>query len=232
MRDAEGIAATKATLAAEPSPPVVPERFRVPMFRVIDDAFPEDWSREVGRWFYEHRDRLTAGGNEGVRFNYELWNLDEHCADLLVPFKRKLIEVASATETLEDCAVPEFDFRHLETHGTLYHHGSYFTWHDDVPGEDGRIVPSRRLTFVYYLHSDPKMFSGGELEFLDGTTVEPKNNRLCMFHPAQQHRVRPVECWSAALLHGRWALMGWIHGDPPEGWVERLPVLRGVPASG
>ena len=44
--------------------------------------------------------------------------------------------------------------------------------------------------------------------------------------------VRRVECRSSMAIHGRWAVTGWVHGDPPEGWLERLPSLRGRPVSG
>ena len=223
---------TRKALAAEALPPVVPNRFREPIYHVEDDAVDTGAAEDLGRWLFDHRDKFARGGDEAglQRFNYELTGLDEHApAELLRPFKRKLIEATADKATLEKLCVPEFDLRFVEMHATLYHHGSHFGWHDDAPGYDGELVPSRRLTFCHYLHSTPKMFSGGELEFLDGTTVAPDNNRLCLFHPLQQHRVRKVECWSSHVLHGRWALMGWIHGDAPEGWVDRVPQLRGKP---
>lgn len=46
------------------------------------------------------------------------------------------------------------------------------------------------------------------------------------FHPLQPHRVRPVECWSADLIHGRWAIHGWVLGAPPPGFAERYERLR------
>lgn len=223
---------TRKTLAAEPLPTLVPNRFREPLFAVEDNAMPPEFAGALSRWLFENRRRFLRGGDDAglQRFNFELADIDQHCPDLLAPFKRKLI--AAHVGALERLAVPAFDLRFIETHATLHHHGGHFTWHDDAPGYDGEFVPSRRVTFAYYMHTDPKMFAGGELEFLDGTAVEPKHNRLCFFHPVQQHRVRPVECWSAHMLHGRWALIGWLHGDPPAGWLERLPALRGEPHRG
>jgi len=213
-------------------PPVVPGRFMTPLVHVVDDAMPAEWVSELGKWFFAHRAQFYRGGDEeGLqRFCWELPELDKLAPDLVAPFRKRLVDAIEPA--LEPCRVPAFDLRFVEVTATLYHHGSHFTWHDDVPGYDGEVVPSRRLTFCYYLHTEPKMFKGGELEFLDGTTVEPKNNRLVLFHPVQQHQVRRVECWSSHVLHGRWALMGWIHGDPPAGWLDKLPRLRGVPASG
>lgn len=226
---------TRKLLAADAAPAFVPNRFRDPLYHVEDGAMGETYGAKLGKWCYEHRDKFVRGGDErgDQRFNYELCDLDNFIpTELIAPFKKKLIATTADPKALESLNIPAFDLRFVEIHATLYHHGSHFIWHDDAPGYDGELVPSRRATFCYYMHSTPKMFSGGELEFLDGTLVEPKNDRLCLFHPIQQHRVKRVECWSSHVLHGRWALMGWVHGEPPEGWVERMPELRGPPAKG
>lgn len=217
-----------------PKAPVVPNRFRDPIYHVDDDVLDESVCSGLGRWLFENRDKLERGGDElgASRFNYEILDVDKLAPDLVAPLKKKLIERTADADVLEKLCVPAFDVRYIEMHATLYHHGSHFVWHDDAPGYDGELVPSRRVTFCYYMHTEPKLFSGGELEFLDGTTVESKNNRLALFHPIQQHRVRRVECYSAHVLDGRWALMGWVHGDAPDGWAERIPELRGVPGSG
>ena len=220
-------------MLADPDAPLVPNRFREPLYHVIDDVVDESVAAKLGRWFCDHRHELSRGGDEfgNSRWNFEMLDVDRFAevADAIKPIKKKLIELASDATLLDKLAVPEFDLRHIETHATLYHHGSHFNWHDDAPGPDGGLVPTRRITFTYYMHTEPKLFSGGELEFIDGTTVEPKNNRLVLFHPIQQHRVRPVECWSSHVLDGRWALVGWLHADAPDGWLERLPKLRGTP---
>tara|TARA_R110000782_G_scaffold253743_1_gene341928 strand:- start:9951 stop:10649 length:699 start_codon:yes stop_codon:yes gene_type:complete len=226
---------TRDILKAEPRPAFVPNRFREAIYHEIDDAMPLAYTRELGKWLYANRDKLVRGGDDrgASRFNHEITTLERDLpTELYVPFRKMLIEKALAADVLDKLATPDFDLRYIETHATLYHHGSHFEWHDDAPGYDQEIVPTRRVTFCYYLHSDPKMFEGGELEFLDGTLITPSNNKLTLFHPVQQHRVRRVDCWSAKLLHGRWALMGWIHGDPPEGYIERMPELRGRPHSG
>lgn len=198
---------------------------------VIDDAMPLDFSAELSRWIDANRRLFVRGGDEAgeERFNYEVTDVEQHF-DGMAPFQKTISE--RYPEALDACFVDDFDLRFVEMHATCHHHENFFVWHDDACGYDGRIVETRRLTFCYYMHTDPKMFSGGELEFLDGTRVEPKNNRLVFFHPLQQHQVRRVECWSARPLHGRWALMGWIHGDPPPGYREAVPQLRGRPYSG
>lgn len=204
-------------------------RYRRALAHVVDGVLGDDFGRKLSQWIKPNLHLLKRGGDpEGLsRFNYELTTLDDYY-DGLAPFNAAL--AAHEDDALEPCGVEPFDARGVECHLTLYHHGAHFAWHDDFPDYDGEFAPTRRLTFCYYMHTSPKMFEGGELEFLDGTVVEPKNDRLVFFHPLQQHRVRRVECWSAEAMHGRWALMGWLHGDPPDGYVENAPTMRGKPS--
>jgi hypothetical protein len=222
---------TRKLMQMEPRPAAVPNRFREALLHVVDQALEDEASGRIGQWLYNHRDRLQRGGDEHGqhRFNHEILNVEEQAADLILPLRRKLIELMGDDELMDQLCVPAFDLRHIEMHATLHHHGAHFVWHDDAITSDGELVETRRLSFCYYMHSTPKMFSGGLLEFMDGTTVKPDDNRLVVFHPLQQHRIQQVECWSSHVLHGRWALVGWLHGDPPDGYVERLPEMRGRP---
>lgn len=203
-------------------------RLRRALVHVSDDVLGDKFGQDLGRWMNANLALMERGGDaEGrARFNYEVTDVGNHY-DGLAPFHKLLFE--HYEDALEACQVEDFDPRYIETHLTLYHHGSHFVWHDDFPDYDGEFCPTRRLTFCYYLHTQPKMFQGGELEFLDGTLVTPDTDRLVFFHPLQQHRVRRVECYSAAAHHGRVALMGWMHGDPPDGYVENAPKMRGIP---
>ena len=204
----------------------LPERYRDPRFTTFDDVMQPEWIGAAGEWLHSQRGYFTRGGDEGHgRFNYELLEVDE----LYKPTTElKAAIVERLTDAIEQVGIPDFDLEYIECHATLYHHGSHFTWHTDREGYNGQPAHTRRLSYCLYLHSMPKMFNGGELEFLDGTTVDPQNNRLVLFCPYQQHRVRHVECWSAEFLHARWAIFGWIHGQP-KGSTEHL---EGKPLSG
>lgn len=231
--DSEAMSTATERAYTHPEPEaILPNRSRDSLAHTIDDVMPDEFLRDLGAFLDANRTLFTRGGDPDghSRYNFELCDLDQFAPDLVREFRKHILK--RYTEALKPCCVPEFDLRYFECHATLYHHGSHFTWHDDAPGYDGKLVDSRRLTFVYYMHTKPKMFSGGELEFLDGRAIEPKNNRAAFFHPIQQHRIRTVECWSHDFMHGRWALMGWLHGDPPPGWVEKIPALRGKPHLG
>ena len=222
---------TRKLMQMPEQPAAVPNRFREALVHVAEDALADSDSAKLGQWLYEHRDRLQRGGDElgQHRFNHELLHVEKHAPEMLRPLRAKLIEQIADAEVMHRLCVPQFDLRGIEMHATLYHHGAHFVWHDDAVTVDGKIVPSRRLSFCYYMHSTPRMFNGGALEFMDGTEIKPYNNRLVLFHPLQQHRVLPVECWSSHILHGRWAITGWLHGDAPEGYEERIPLMRGEP---
>lgn len=192
--------------------PALPERYRAARFTMFDNVMPAEWAGATGEWLHSQRGLFSRGGDDGRgRFNWELLDVDE----LYVPITSlKAAITTRISEAVKNVGVADFDLEYIECHATLYHHGSHFIWHTDHEGYNGDLAVTRRLAWCLYLHSSPKMFRGGELEFLDGTTVEPKNNRLVFFDPYQQHRIRRVECWSADFLHGRWALFGWIHGQP------------------
>jgi hypothetical protein len=225
---------TRRLLQMDPMPPAVPNRLREALFFQMEDALDEDDSAAIGQWLYSNRDRLERGGDElGThRFNHEILNVEKHAPPLLRPLRQRLTQLLGEQDMLRRLCVPAFDLRGIEMHATLHHHGGHFVWHDDAVASDGEtVMETRRLSFVYYMHSTPKMFSGGSLEFLDGTAIEPQNNRLVLFHPVQQHRVLRVECWSSHVLHGRWAITGWLHGDAPAGYVDRLPRMRGEPTA-
>lgn len=195
----------------------LPDRYQPARHHVVDGLMPDEFVSSMGSWLHHNRGSLECiseyDGEE--RYSYELPELESHC-ELTAPFRARLFDEVEAA--LQACEVARFEVGRVEMQASLYHHGSHFNWHTDLPGDqhDPDFVAyarSRRLSFCYYLHSTPKMFTGGDLEFLDGTSIEPKTNRLVFFDPAQVHRVTRVESWSAGhALHGRWALSGWLHG--------------------
>ncbi len=190
--------------------PTLPERYREPKFTTFDNVMPIDWLAETGRWLHSQRGHFLRGGDDGRgRYNWELLNVD----DLYSPIGNlKKMITAKLDDAVSQVGVEDFDLEYIECHATLYHHGSHFAWHSDRDGYNGEPATTRRLSYCMYMHSEPRMFSGGELEFLDGTKIDSKHNRMLFFDPRQQHRVRRVECWSADFLHGRWAIFGWVHG--------------------
>lgn len=216
-------------LASDALPPIVPSRLREALVHVVDDAVAPPFAGEVGEWLYSHRDQFRRIGDaSGERqFGFGLADVDQ-IADI-APLKARLSELCADGSLLESTCTPPFDMTGMRFRAELYHHGGHQDYVDSASYSDGSIEPANRLAFALFLAAEPVMFHGGGLEFVDGRTVEGKNNRLAIWHPSQRVRVRRVECWSASFLHGSWMLRGEIQGPAPDGYAELL--LRIIGAS-
>lgn len=74
----------------------------------------------------------------------------------------------------------------------------------------------RRLTWLYYLHDEPRQFAGGNLIFHlpSGAIheVAPTAGRLVVFSSAQPHEVSPVVITSNVARSSRLVLTGFVMG--------------------
>ena len=121
----------------------------------------------------------------------------------------------------------------IEMHVTAHPAGGFYDVHRD--NADSRFR-SRKLTFVYYFHREPKRFSGGDLLLYDTdletgsgsrtafSRIEPLRNSLVVFPSGYYHEVTPVECATDDFGDGRFTVNGWIrsrdegedgHRSPP-----------------
>lgn len=117
-------------------------------------------------------------------------------------------QVSDITEQL---GIEPFEFGRIEMHLTSHNHGEYYKPHiDNGAGK----LKDRVITFVYYFHSIPREFTGGQLLFLHNKPkpliVEPHNNSIVFFNSSLMHAVHPVNCPSGLFEHGRFTLNGWI----------------------
>jgi len=192
----------------------VPARYRKAQSHIVDNALSAEFQTELADWLFHKRGSFERVGPtyEADRMAFELRRPDALSAEAIAPIRKKVVE--TFPQALEACAVDDFDLAHVEFRTSLFHHGSVFGWHyeefDDIEATD----TVRQLAFAYYLHSTPCMFTGGEMEFLDGSNIEPKTNRLVFYNPTQPISIREVECYSAHPLHGRWSISGWLHSGP------------------
>lgn len=103
---------------------------------------------------------------------------------------------------------------------TVHGDGCYYKVHNDSGSPE---TITRELTYVYYVHSQPAQFSGGELRLYptdphDGRlldrkrfkTITPENNRLVLFNSRCQHEVMPVRCPSHEFEASRFTFNGWL----------------------
>lgn len=174
----------------------LPQRYRPAKFFTVDDVMPDEWIEELAEWLHWHRKEFEVESTEGVRCYFARHRVDFAC-EILGQLRKQILERIG--DAFEPCGVEPFEVFHLDFRATLHHHGGFEYWDHDRDG----VVP-----FEYTLCSDPALFTGGEIEFMDGTVVEPKSNRLTFFNPTQLRRLTSVECWSALAAHGRWAIRG------------------------
>ena len=137
-------------------------------------------------------------------------------ADIVLP------QVGAAIE--RSGALPILGLEHLRLSApdlsvNLHVHGGIFRPHKDV----GYSNPLRRLTYVYYFHTMPRRFTGGDLLLFDDdiasgtyqklsyTRIPPDHNSLVLFPSDRIHGVTAVECPRVEPIDARWTLNGWLH---------------------
>lgn len=99
----------------------------------------------------------------------------------------------------------------IEAQMTATSNGGFFKRHTDR----GIATPNRKISYVYFLNSSPKPFTGGELRLYEGNEsikvnqIEPTNNTLILFHADCWHEVMPVQC--SDFADSRFTVNGWIN---------------------
>jgi SM-20-related protein len=100
----------------------------------------------------------------------------------------------------------------LELIGQAYNDGSFFGKHSDA--DAGGPNWQRRLSGIYYLHTQPRKFEGGRLALYDrrgsAHLVDPEHNSAVFFPRDVLHEVLPVSCGSRAFEDSRFAINVWI----------------------
>ncbi|MGA9907307.1 MAG: 2OG-Fe(II) oxygenase [Candidatus Sulfotelmatobacter sp.] len=122
---------------------------------------------------------------------------------------------------LDQLGMERFPVTQVEAQITASNDGDFFRAHSDDSEE---IIASRRITFVYFFHSEPRHFEGGELRLHDShgkgqgqvssgsyQTVVPQQNQIVFFPCSLLHEITPVECRSRAFADSRFTLNGWLH---------------------
>jgi hypothetical protein len=118
---------------------------------------------------------------------------------------------------LEQLGMTEFPVTQTEAQITASNDGDFFGEHRDNSEE---MIASRRLTFVYFFHREPRQFEGGELRMHDSRessriasyqAITPQQNQIVFFPCSVLHEITAVECRSQAFADGRFTLNGWLH---------------------
>jgi len=160
---------------------------------------------------FEHTQTVGLDGegaiNESYRHSLSLRPKD--FIDYYKILKRKIKE--EFPQIVEKLGIEPFELGNVEMHLTSHNHGEFYKPHID--NGQGKLQ-NRVITFVYYFHSIPKKFEGGQLLFLKNKPkpliVQPDNNSIVFFNSSFLHAVHPVTCPSHQFEDGRFTLNGWI----------------------
>ena len=107
----------------------------------------------------------------------------------------------------------------IEMSMRVYLDGGFYRAHRDNRSERTR---QRKLSFVYFLHREPRRFSGGDLLLHDTDTdagacspgkfsrIVPLRNSIVFFPCDYWHQVTPVQCGTDDFGDGRWVVNGHV----------------------
>ena len=130
-------------------------------------------------------------------------------------------------DVLARLGMPGLDRYRIEMDMRVYLGGGFYQAHVDSRSMDHC---SRVLSFVYFVHREPRRFSGGDLLLYDTdvdtsawtcaafSRIVPLRNSIVFFPSACWHQVCLVQCETDDFGDGRWALNGhvWRLGDGGE----------------
>jgi SM-20-related protein len=169
---------------------------------------------------FRNSEVISPNGEPGmIAFDHRrsrvLMDLGKHEAVILDRIRGVLPRV------LDQLGIEEFPVIHTEAQITASNDGDFFRAHSDDSDE---MIASRRITFVYFFHREPRQFEGGELLLHDShgggerhvssrsyQTVVPRQNQIVFFPCSVLHEITAVECRSRAFADSRFTLNGWLH---------------------
>ena len=121
------------------------------------------------------------------------------------------------TAALRQLRLPKPSAYWVEMALAAYLPGDFFAKHSDT----GTHFGTRRLSFAYYFHRQPRRFRGGDLLLHDArgsayTRIEPAHNSIVFFPSWAVHQITPVESARPDAGSGedlgsaRFAIHGWL----------------------
>ena len=193
---------------------------------VLDEFLAPQELDELVSYTLQHEEQfqssevISPNGEPGMiaydhRRSRVLMDLGKHEAVILDRVRGVLPKV------LDQLGIEEFPVTHTEAQITASNDGDFFRAHSDDSDE---MIASRRITFVYFFHREPRQFEGGELLLHDShgggerrvsagsyQAVVPQQNQIVFFPCSLLHEITPVECPSRAFADSRFTLNGWLH---------------------
>jgi hypothetical protein len=203
-----------------------PPRPLPPCHQYRDFLAPEERSALLD-WTIANRERFGPALLSGHihdptrRVAERFHNLGPHRAVL----ERRIGE--NAADIFRRTGTRPFEIEFLELEVAAHGDGAFFSAHSDIPvgpgrqpvGGDRSGTQDRLVSAVYYFHSEPKRFSGGNLRLYrlgdheakgDFIEFEPEQNSLVVFPSWVRHEVRPISCPGCSFADYRFAVNAWL----------------------
>jgi SM-20-related protein len=197
-----------------------------PRYIVIDGFLPAVEALALLDHARAHADRFVPGTLGGVgsgRLDLKKRSgliLDKDIHKVQGPFVAAID--ASFTSLCRAVGIAPFEIHRHEIGMTAYRDGTHYGRHIDTRtgplSADQKDV--RMLSCVYYLHGEPRGFSGGDLllhafnaDALPGTApiaVEPRHNRLVAFPSFVVHEVTTTRVPGDGFADARFAINCWL----------------------
>src|SRR4051794_29448204 len=195
---------------------------------VKQDFLPKRELHALRKYVLEHETEFTpstvvahegpdSASDPSYRKSLVLYNLGEYTSMIQDRLLNLLPKVLTHFER------DAFPISHFDIQVTASNDGDFFKVHQDNSSEDPVDIHRREISFVYYFHTEPKSFTGGQLKLYnsqDGQvqqskkktaqTITPRQNALVLFPSAYDHEVLPVRCPSRKFVSSRFTVNGWI----------------------
>jgi SM-20-related protein len=196
---------------------------------VVDEFLPPQYVEPVMAWVIDQRHQFspskvmspsaTSGAEDAAFRRSKVMFQPGPVREL---FERRLLTVVDSVRAA--LRLPHVPLAGIELQVTASNDGDFFRCHND---NAVTVVAARSLTFVYFLHREPKPYQGGHLTLYETTRqdghalpgeelmdIKPVRNRMVFFPSHLMHEVRPVRCPSKAFADSRFTINGWYHTSP------------------
>jgi hypothetical protein len=189
-------------------------------FVLVRNLAPEGKLAEIRQALEDRRQKFAeaevhtqAGDHVDVKVRIALFvRADDEFRMLTRGFFRDAIE---GEKVLERLGIEPISDEKEEVEAIAYASGGKYRIHRDLALA---VDNGRRLTAVWFIHDEPKGFSGGDLLLHDEppagqgfTRIVPERNMVVFFPSQFLHEVTPVESTEEDVLRSRVVLNGWFH---------------------
>ncbi len=159
----------------------------------------------------------SSGGGMAMVTNQRISMTLKDLAEFGPAIRENILAIAPGI--IEQLKISPFEIGEIELQLAAHGDGALFVTHIDT-GVHEKSEKPRIISLVYYLHTQPKQFSGGHLRMhtlpigeddVQPVDITPDHNSLIAFPSFAPHEVLPVVAPNVAFKDWRFAVNCWIH---------------------